>query len=136
MPLATLPFNPDETNPNDLFIAAINGNGFIVDAIVSTILTLCKSFSGPVLAGECGKWSLIICACLPIASFVFPILDKIPPASISPIFLPNSKTFVISSTILTIIPAIALPNLTPIFSAAPPVSSTGLINFLNQPMTT
>ena len=39
-------------NLNALFIAATIGNGFIVDAIVSEILTLCKSLSGPVFAGE------------------------------------------------------------------------------------
>ena len=44
----------------------------------------------------------------------------------------KGSVLVISSTIFTIIFAIALPNFIPIFSAAPPVSSTGLISFLNQ----
>ena len=45
-------FKGSDLKLNALFIAATIGNGFIADAIVSEILTLCKSFSGPVLAGE------------------------------------------------------------------------------------
>ena len=58
--------------------------------------------------------------------------DIIPAASILVILLPNSNAFVTSSTNFTIILAMALPKRTPIFSAAPPVSSTGFISFLNQ----
>ena len=65
-------------------------------------------------------------------SFIFPIPDNIPPTSISEIFLPTSKAFATSFTNPTIMFAIALPKRTPIFSAAPPVSSTGFISFLNQ----
>ena len=48
----TLAFKPPENTPKVLVIAFWRGNGFNVDAIVSIILTLCKSLSGPVFAGE------------------------------------------------------------------------------------
>ena len=51
----TLAFKPFELRFKALFIALIIGIGFIASAIVSEILILCKSLSGPVFAGECGK---------------------------------------------------------------------------------
>ena len=93
---------------------------------------MCKSFKGPVLAGECGRWSLITWATFAIQPFTFASPDIIPLASIVVILLPNSNALVTSSTNLTIIFAIAFPKRTPIFSAAPPVSSTGFISFLNH----
>ena len=54
------------------------GFGFIAVAIVSDILILCKSFKGPVLAGECGKWSLMLWVTFLIASVTLWTPDNIP----------------------------------------------------------